>query len=110
MAEGITKTQALSRLESYKNRMAKVRDEARVVTKRTVSTALGTGAGFGVGYVRANYGEVKVPGTTVDADLTVGLAAAVLGITGLAGDQSDHAASIGTGVLAGYAALHAANK
>lgn len=105
--QSLTKSEAMSRLQSYKARMSRIREEARGVTKRTVSTALGAGAGFGVGYVRAKYGQTTLPGTDVDADLVVGLLVSAAGITGMAGDQSDHASAVGTGILAGYAALYA---
>lgn len=108
-----SKTELASSLTRAKALASRARESAKAITKRTVSSALTVGAGAAVGVLHAEFGEggkVLLPGTEVEADLVLGIVTAGLGVAGVAGEYSDELAAIGSGALAGYAAIKLSQK
>jgi hypothetical protein len=106
----ISKTEAVKALQRAKTSIANFKRKTQVPIRRTVNGALTVGAGWAVGVTRANYGEgaekrILVPGLEMDADLLGGGALLLAGIMGFADEYSDSLCAIGSGALAGYAAL-----
>lgn len=105
----LSKNEALDRLRNARNRLASVRDEARAVAQRGTGVVLGAAAGYGVGLAHHHYGnadgQLLIPGTSVPADIAVGVLAAGIGVSGYMKEQSDALCSIASGTLGGAGAI-----
>lgn len=104
MAMTITKKdaqQAVARLESFKKRIANIRERAEETTERLVATAETAGAAFGMGVLQGKTGGVEVFGVPVELGLGLGLNAFAL--LGGAGKSASHLHNVGNGCLAAYA-------
>lgn len=96
-------------LQAAKTQMANIREKAEEGVKRGVSAGISVGAGYGVGYLYKEHPSMtKIAGTDVDSALAVGIIALGVGLTDMAGKQSDHVLAAGVGALTGYAALKGA--
>lgn len=110
--ESMSKTDLAGAYQRALGRMKNVREEAKAITERTVSSMVTVGSGWATGALRGAIGEgaekkVFIPGTAVEVDLAAGLVATLAGVAGLAGDQSKHLVNAGSGILAAYAGIHA---
>lgn len=103
--------QELSRaFQSVRSQLANAREKTEKVAEKTIGAALTVGAGYGTGYLSKQFpGAKTVPGLEVDTPLAVGVLGLVVGVTGVAGKQSQHVLDVSEGILAGYAALKAAD-
>lgn len=103
-------TKLVDKIESLKNRTAKMKEKGEEMAGRVVHSTLTTAGGAAVGAMRALGGKasdgykVYVPGTHVQADLALGMALTGASVMGIAGKYSDYANSLGSGMLAVIAA------
>lgn len=105
-----SKSEMARAFQSIKSQLANARDKTEKVAEKSIGAALTVGAGYGTGYVVKSFPAVqKVPGTQIDSVLVVGVLGLVAGVSGIAGKQSQHVLDVSEGVLAGYAALKAAD-
>ena len=84
-------------LDSARNRIAKVKEEASEAVEIVVSAAEVSGTAFGLGIVNGRWGSPEVLGVPVDAG--VGIAAHVLAFMEIA---PDHLHNVGNGGLGSY--------
>lgn len=107
----LSKSDLAHRFERMRSKMAVVKKEGKQIAARTISAGLSAAGGYGVGYARKKWGdsngELNFPGTDIDADLVVGTALTLVGVSGLLDEYSEHVCSLGNGVLAGALALNA---
>lgn len=104
MAVAITKRDAqaaISRLETFKKRIANIREQAEQTTERIITTAEVSGAAFGMGVLQGKTGGVELFG--VPLELGAGLALNAFALFGGAGKHSGHLHNVGNGCLAAYA-------
>ena len=107
--EEMNKSSLVTSLRRARGQISKARETGKVVVQKTVATTLTVGTAYGVGYVHANHPEMrKLGGSDVDTSLALGAVGLVVGVTGMLGEQSEHALSVGTGALAGFATLKGA--
>jgi DNA-binding MarR family transcriptional regulator len=110
MSDSSKITKLVDKLEGAKARIERVRKEGEVIAGRVVHTTLTVAGGATVGALRGLMGDpadnhhVHLPGTKVQAELALGLALTGASIMGAAGKYSDHANSLGSGMLAVIAA------
>lgn len=91
---------AFERLQSFKSRVAKIRQSAEKTTEKFVRTVEVSGAALGMGIIQGKTGGVEVIGMPID--LLSGVSLSVLGYFGAAGKMSDHLNNLGDGCLAAY--------
>lgn len=101
------KSQLVAAVERYRGSIARAKEQAKAVGRRTINGGLTVGSGYAVGMARNKFGAVEVPGTEVPADLAIGCAATAIGLMGWADDYSDAIVAVGSGTLAGCAAIYA---
>lgn len=84
-------------------------EKTKLVAARGVNSGLTVAAGYGVGVLKNRMGDengnVLIPGTNVQADLAAGVVLALAGVAGMGGNRADEIAAVGSGMLAGYAAV-----
>lgn len=105
------KSKILSAYERARNTIQKGRAEAKGVALRGTTAGLAVGGGWAVGMARKKFGsggKTLIPGTEVEGDLAVGIVLTAAGLFGLGDEFSPQVAGLGSGILAGYAALSAA--
>lgn len=98
------------KLESAQHKLKRVKEKGEVVAVRSMRAVATVGGGAAVGIMRGMWGDstgaVHVPGTKIDADLALGVAAVMAGVTEVAGKASDDILAFGAGALAVVAARH----
>lgn len=105
-----SKSELMNGLQRARATLVNAKKETKNITRRGANTALSAGAGYGVGALRSKFGsgpnkELYIPGTEVQGDLAVGVIASLVGVAGMADEQSDLLCAFGGGVLAGHLAI-----
>lgn len=111
MAE--TLSEARAAIERYKGTLKRAKEHTESMTTRALHTGVVVAAATATGAARKKWGDdtpehrLKIPKTQIDADLALGAGAALAGIVGLGGKQSDILAAMGSGILGGMGAIAA---
>lgn len=106
-----TKSELASAYERMKNGIAKAKAESKQLAARGTTAGLTVGGGWAVGAARKRFGKngkTLIPGTEVEGDLAVGVVLTLAGLVGAGDELAPQITGLGSGVLAGYAALAAA--
>lgn len=103
MAQSLTQWKA--KAERLANSAKRAREASKEVGERGLGAVAAVGAGYGVGKFIKNYGDKPIPSTEIPAVPAVAAAVALAGVAGMAGNMSSFAAALGSGGLAGYAAI-----
>jgi hypothetical protein len=104
----VSKGQLASTVERMKGTVKRARETTKAITERSVASALTAGSGYAVGVAKNKFGEggkLLIPGTSVEADLAVGVVLSMAGVMGMAGDKSPELLAVGNGILAGHLAV-----
>lgn len=99
----------LDKVERLQSAAKRHKEALQLGAERGMAAGLGVAGGAAVGaarhYLGDSNGEIKIPGTQIDADAVAGAALIALGISGVGGKASDSCLSLGIGVMAGYMAF-----
>lgn len=105
MSMKLTKADAArahERLNSLRNRIARVKADAEATTEKVVRTIEVGGTAFAMGVMQGRTGGLEIFG--VPAELLIGIGGCVGGYFDAAGKASDHLLNVGDGALAAYLA------
>lgn len=92
---------AIARLKASK-------EQAVEIGERGIGGAAAVAAGYGVGVAVKKGYDKNIPNTEIPAIPAAAAIVAIAGVAGFAGRMSDVAVHLGSGALAGYAAIRAA--
>lgn len=99
----------LDKVERLQATAKRHKEALALSAERGMAAGLGVAGGAAVGaarhYLGDSNGEIKIPGTEIDADAVAGAALIALGISGVGGKASESCLALGTGVMAGYLAF-----
>lgn len=92
--------------------IANAKEKSRGAAQRGTSAVLTVGGGYIVGMARKKMGEgsdnkILIPGTEIEGDLLAGGALVGAGLLGLGDEYAPQLTALGSGMLAGYAAIAA---
>lgn len=98
------------KLESAQHKLKRAKEKGEAIAVRSMRAVATVGGGVAVGLMRGMWGDasgaVHLPGTKIDADMALGVAATLAGVSEVAGKASDDVLAFGAGALAVVAARH----
>jgi hypothetical protein len=98
------------KLESAQHKLKRAKEKGEVVATRAMRAVTTVAGGAAVGIMRGMWGDsagdVHLPGTKIDADMALGVASVLAGVSEVAGKASDEVLAFGAGALAVVAARH----
>lgn len=98
-----SKTELAKTAQAAMARLKNIRESSKKEAERGVGALLAVGGAYGVGKLRKRYGDLNIPGTSIDADLVGGVTALAIGFVA----DSDALLQLGVGVTSGYVAIAA---
>lgn len=102
----VPKGELVKRLQSARSMIQNARKETEEITTRAMNATASVAGGALCGAMRGMDEPLMVPGTDINADVALGAAAIVVGVTGMAGKASDAATSFGSGLAAAALAFY----
>lgn len=96
----VPKGELIKRFQSMRSMVKNARAETEAITERAMNATATVAGGALCGAMRGMDEPLVVPGTEIGADVALGGAAIIVGVTGLAGKASDAATAFGSGLAA----------
>jgi hypothetical protein len=101
----VSKSDLIKRFQRMGSIVKSARAETEAITERAMNATATVAGGALCGAMRGMEEPLQVPGTEIGADVALGGAAIIVGVTGLAGKASDAATAFGSGLAAAAVAF-----
>lgn len=108
MAENMSLTEWRARANRLATSVKNIKIQSAEIGERALGGGAAVVAGYGVGILVKKGYDKPIPNTEIPVIPAAAAVLALAGVGGLAGKMSDLAVHVGSGALAGYAAITAA--